>query len=51
MKDLTKGNTFLILFRFAIPLIIAGVVAQSYNLIDLIVAGNFIGSDALSATG
>lgn len=51
MKDLTKGNTFLILFKFAIPLIIAGVVAQSYNLIDLIVAGNFIGSDALSATG
>ncbi len=51
MKDLTKGNTFLVLLKFSIPLIIAGVIAQSYNLIDLAIAGKVIGSDALSATG
>lgn len=51
MKDLTKGHTFNVLLKFAIPLIIAGVLSQTYNLIDLIVAGRFIGSDALSSTG
>lgn len=51
MKDLTKGNTFFVLLKFAIPLIIAGVISQSYNLIDLIIAGKCIGTDALSATG
>lgn len=50
-KDLTKGNTFLTLLKFAIPLIVAGVISQSYNLVDLIIAGKVIGSEALGATG
>ena len=51
MKDLTQGNTFKELFKFSIPLIISGIVSQSYNMIDLIIAGKVIGNDALSATG
>lgn len=51
MKDLTRGKTFSTLMRFAIPLMIAGVLQQTYNLVDLIVAGTAISSDALGATG
>lgn len=51
MKDLTSGKTFSVLLTFAIPMMIAGIISQSYNLIDLVVAGKFIGSDALSASG
>ena len=33
MKDLTQGNTFKELFKFSIPLIISGIVSQSYNML------------------
>lgn len=50
--NLSKENkVFKALFLFAIPLIISNVLAQSYNIIDLIVAGRVLGTDALSATG
>lgn len=51
MKDLTQGKTFKTLLLFAVPMLIAGLLSQSYNLIDLVIAGQAIGSDALSATG
>lgn len=51
MKDLTKGKTFKVILVFTIPLVLSGLMTQTYNLIDLIVAGKCIGSDALSATG
>jgi putative MATE family efflux protein len=51
MKLLTKGNAFKVLFKFSIPLIISGLLVQTYNLVDLIIAGKCIGDDALSATG
>lgn len=51
MKNLTGGNAFKKLLLFAIPLVISGILSQTYNLIDLIVAGKYIGSDSLSAIG
>lgn len=51
MKDLTKGNTFKVLLIFSIPLILSGLLSQTYNLFDLMIAGKFVGDDALSAIG
>src|SRR5574344_866120 len=51
MKDLTKGNVIKVLLIFAIPLIISGLLSQTYNLFDLMVAGKFVGDNALGATG
>jgi len=51
MKDLTKGNTFKVLLIFSIPLILSGLLSQTYNLFDLMIAGKFVGDNALSAIG
>lgn len=51
MKELTKGKPFKTILIFAIPLILANILSQTYNLVDLIIAGKVIGEDALSATG
>lgn len=51
MKDLTKGNVYKTLIVFAIPLVLSGLLSQSYNLIDTIIAGRFIGDSTLAAIG
>lgn len=51
MKLLTKGKPFKTLLVYSIPLIISGLLVQTYNLVDLIIAGKFIGDHALSSTG
>lgn len=51
-KNLTASkNIFKTLLLFSLPLILSNLITQSYNLVDLIIAGRVIGSDALSATG
>ncbi|MGM9637127.1 MAG: MATE family efflux transporter, partial [Eubacteriales bacterium] len=49
--DLTRGNPNRVLFRFALPLFASVVFQQIYNLADSLVAGRFIGEDALAAVG
>lgn len=49
--DLTRGNTNRVLFRFALPLFASVVFQQIYNLADSLVAGRFLGEDALAAVG
>lgn len=51
MKDLTKGNIYKTFFLFAIPLVLSGILNQTYSLIDTIIAGKYLGSDGLAATG
>lgn len=51
MKDLTKGNLSSTFLRFAIPAVLAGLLAQAYNLIDSIIIGQFLGTDGLAAVG
>ena len=51
-KNLTTNrNIFKALLVFSLPLILSNLITQSYNLVDLIIAGKVIGTDALSATG
>ncbi len=51
MKDLTVGKEAGLIIKFAIPMLIGNVFQQLYNVVDAIVVGNFIGSEALSAVG
>ena len=49
--DLTTGNTRRLLWAFSIPMLISVVFQQFYNIADSIIAGRFIGEQALAAVG
>ena len=42
--DLTEGNIFRQLMTFVIPLLLANIVQQLYNTVDMIVIGQYVGS-------
>lgn len=50
-KDMTTGASFKILFNFFIPLMLANIFQQLYNLADTIIVGRCIDGDALAAVG
>lgn len=47
--DLTTGNVMKKLIWFAVPFFISNLIQSVYSLTDLIILGNFGGSDSLSA--
>ena len=49
VKDLTQGRPGRVLALFSIPSLISVVFQQLYNMADNVVAGQFLGDDALSA--
>ncbi len=51
MKDLTTGNEAGVIFKFALPLIIGNVFQMMYNIVDSIIVGKFLGTQALAAVG
>ncbi|WP_428769556.1 MATE family efflux transporter [Treponema sp. HNW] len=51
MIDMTTGNPGKLITRFALPLLLGNILQQTYNIVDSIVVGNFIGSEALAAVG
>ncbi len=50
-KDLTVGAPSRVLWRFCLPLFGSIIFQQLYNIADSLVAGKFIGEDALAAVG
>ncbi len=50
-KDLTIGKPETVLWRFCLPLFGSIVFQQLYNIADSLVAGKFIGENALAAVG
>lgn len=50
-KDLTVGNPESVLWKFCLPLFGSIVFQQLYNIADSLVAGKFIGENALAAVG
>ena len=50
-KDLTVGNPQQVLWRFCLPLFGSIIFQQIYNIADSLVAGKFIGENALAAVG
>ena len=51
MEDLTEGKTEKILWKFCIPLFGSIIFQQLYNIADSLIAGRFIGENALAAIG
>ena len=50
-KDLTKGNPQKVLWAFCLPMFGSIIFQQLYNIADSLVAGKFIGENALAAVG
>lgn len=51
MKDMTKGNIPKHLVSFSIPLILGNLLQLTYNAVDSMVVGRFVGKEALAAVG
>ena len=47
--NMTEGDSFRQMLSFAIPLTAGGVLQQAYSMADAVIAGRFLGSDALAA--
>ncbi len=51
VKDMTEGNIPRHLISYAIPLILGNLFQLTYNAVDSIIVGRFIGKEALAAVG
>lgn len=51
MTDLTNGRISTVLPRFTAPLFISVVFQQLYSIADSLIAGRFVGEEALAAVG
>ncbi len=51
VRDLTTGNPAKVLVKFTIPMLISVMFQQLYNIADSIIAGQFLGGDALASIG
>lgn len=51
MHDMTVGKPSKLIIQFMIPMFLGNVFQQFYNVADSIVAGQFLGVQALAAIG
>lgn len=51
VKDMTKGEPFRLILFFSIPLLLGNVFQQFYSMVDTIIVGKIIGTQALAAVG
>ncbi len=47
--NLTQGNPYSLIVRFALPIFLSQVFQQLYNAADSVIVGQFLGTDALAA--
>ena len=50
-KDLTTGKIMPILVNFTVPLVLGNLFQLTYNAVDSIIVGHFVGNEALAAVG
>lgn len=50
-KDLTTGKIMPILVNFTVPLVLGNLFQLTYNAMDSIIVGHFVGKEALAAVG
>jgi len=50
-NDMTKGKIFPILIKFTVPLVLGNLLQLTYNAVDSIIVGQYVGKDALAAVG
>lgn len=51
MTLMTEGSVLRNLLFFSIPLLLGNLLQQTYNAVDSIIVGNYVGSNALAAVG
>ena len=49
--DMTKGNPLSLLWKFSLPMLVGNIFQQLYSMVDSIVLGKYVGSDAVGAVG
>lgn len=50
-NDMTKGSPIKLIIQFMIPMCLGNIFQQFYNIADSIIAGQFLGVDALATIG
>lgn len=50
-RDFTTGKITPILLKFTIPLVLGNIFQMTYNAVDSIIVGRFVGKEALAAVG
>lgn len=48
---LTEGSIWKQLLRFSLPILFGNLFQQTYNMVDSVIVGQFVGDDALAAVG
>ena len=48
-RDLTTGKIIPILVNFTVPLVLGNLFQLTYNAVDSIIVGHFVGKEALAA--
>ena len=48
---MTSGRTFSVLLKFSLPMLLSVAFQQLYNIVDSVIAGNFVSDMALGAIG
>ena len=49
VRDLTQGSVTKLLLVFAFPLLCSNLLQTFYNMVDMVVIGQFVGKNGLSA--
>ncbi len=49
--DMTKGNETKLLLEFTLPMLVGNIFQQFYNMVDSVIVGRFVGTNALGAVG
>ena len=50
-KDMTTGKIMPMLVQFTVPLVLGNLFQLTYNAVDSIIVGHFVGKEALAAVG
>ena len=50
-QDMTQGKIIPMLVHFTIPLVLGNLFQLTYNAVDSIIVGHFVGKEALAAVG
>ncbi len=51
IKDMTVGKPTKVLLAFSLPMLLSTAFQQMYNIADSVIAGKFVGKEALAAIG
>ena len=51
LKDMTQGEPFKLIILYSIPLLLGSLFQQMYSMVDTVIVGRMLGTNALAAVG